>query len=195
MPRTIILTGGIGSGKSVVAAMLRERGIPVYDSDSRTKALYDSDVTLVPALEAALGVGLRGADGRLDRGRLASVIFASADARVKLERVVYPLVYKDFLTWRAGFPEAPFVVLESAVILSRMEYFPLDDYRVVLVRADKDVRLARTMARDGSSRETALARMSAQDDIDTSLADAVIDNSGTLEDLVSEVSRVFFQQN
>ena len=195
MPRTIILTGGIGSGKSVVAAMLRERGIPVYDSDSRTKALYDSDVTLVPALEEALGVGLRGADGRLDRGRLASVIFASEDARVKLERVVYPLVYKDFLTWRAGFSEAPFVVLESAVILSRMEYFPLDDYRVVLVRADKDVRLARTMARDGSSRETALARMSAQDAIDTSIADAVIDNSGTLEDLASEVSRVFFPQN
>ncbi|MBP5636601.1 MAG: dephospho-CoA kinase, partial [Bacteroidales bacterium] len=63
MPRTVILTGGIGSGKSVVAAMLSERGIPVYDSDSRTKALYDSEPSLVYAIEEALGVSLRvGAD-------------------------------------------------------------------------------------------------------------------------------------
>ena len=192
MPDTVILTGGIGSGKSVVAAMLRERGIPVYDSDSRTKALYDSEPSLVPALESLLGGGLRGADGRLDRGRLASVIFGDEEARSRLEQVVYPLVYKDFLAWKAGFPSVPFVVLESAVILSKMEYFPLEDYRVVLVKASREVRIRRTMARDGSTRAAALARMSAQPPIDESLASVVIDNSGTLSDLAHEVSRVFF---
>lgn len=191
MPRTVILTGGIGSGKSVVAAMLQERGIPVYDSDSRTKALYDSNPALVPALEEALGVVLRGADGRLDRGMLASVIFASEEARSKMERVVYPLVYNDFMAWQSGFPDEPFVVLESAVILSRMEYFPLADYRVVLVKANSEVRLSRIMQRDSSSAAATLARMSAQEPIDPALADAVIDNSGTLAALSAEVSRVF----
>lgn len=191
MPDIVILTGGIGSGKSVVAGMLRERGIPVYDSDSRTKDLYSRDPSLVPALEEVLGVGLRGADGQLDRALLASVIFSSDEARSKLEQVVYPLVFKDFLAWKAEFPSAPFVVLESAVILSRMEYFPMEA-RVVLVDASRSLRLQRTMSRDGSSAAAATARMSAQPPIDPSLADAVIDNSGTLADLAAEVSRVFF---
>lgn len=191
MPDIVILTGGIGSGKSVVAGMLRERGIPVYDSDSRTKALYDSEPTLVPALEEALGVGLRGADGRLDKSLLASVIFSSDDARTRLEQVVYPLVFKDFMAWRDGFPEAPFVVIESAVILSKMEFFPIEA-RVVLVKASREIRLRRTIERDGSTVDAAVARMSAQDPIDESLVDAVIDNSGTLADLAAEVSRVFF---
>ena len=56
---TIILTGLIGSGKSAVSALLGERGIPVYDSDARTKALYDENPTLVPALEKMLGIPLR----------------------------------------------------------------------------------------------------------------------------------------
>lgn len=191
MPDIVILTGGIGSGKSVVAGMLRERGIPVYDSDSRTKDLYSRDPSLVPALEKVLGVGLRGADGQLDRALLASLIFSSDEARSKLEQVVYPLVFKDFLAWKAEFPSAPFVVLESAVILSKMEYFPMEA-RVVLVDASRYVRLQRTMSRDGSSAAAANARMSAQPPIDPSLADAVIDNSGTLADLAAEVSRVFF---
>jgi dephospho-CoA kinase len=194
MPDIVILTGGIGSGKSVVAGMLRERGIPVYDSDSRTKDLYSRDPSLVPALEKVLGVGLRGADGQLDRALLASLIFSSDDARSKLEKVVYPLVFKDFLAWKAEFPSAPFVVLESAVILSRMEYFPMEA-RVVLVDASRSIRLQRTISRDGSSAAAATARMSAQPPIDPSLADAVIDNSGTLEHLASEVDRVFFPEN
>ena len=63
--KTVILTGGMGSGKSAVCAFLKARGVPVYDSDSRTKSLYDRDPSLVQRLEAALGTGLRTADGRL----------------------------------------------------------------------------------------------------------------------------------
>ena len=74
--KTVIVTGLIGSGKSAVCALLRERGIPVYDSDARTKRLYDSSPVLVERLEAALGIGLRGEDGRLDRKALAARIFS-----------------------------------------------------------------------------------------------------------------------
>lgn len=200
MPGIVILTGGIGSGKSVVAGMLRERGIPVYDSDSAAKALYDSNPALVPALEEALGVRLRaeGGDGNcttvpapLDRRRLSSIIFNDPAAREKVEAIVYPLVLQDFLSWKERFPDAPFVVLESAVILSKMEYFPIEA-RVVLVVAPSAIRLQRTMSRDGSSAAAVATRMSAQPPIDPSLAHAVIDNSGTLSSLAAEVSRVFF---
>ena len=192
MPRTVILTGGIGSGKSVVAAMLSERGIPVYDSDSRTKALYDSEPSLVPAIEEALGVSLRTVGGSLDRRLLASIIFNDPAAREKLEAVVYPFVLQDFLRWKESFPEAPFVVLESAVILSKPAFATLlDTATVVLVNASQKVRLARVQERDGSSPEEALARIGSQDPIPESRADIVIDNSGSLEDLRAAIARAF----
>lgn len=213
MPRTVILTGGIGSGKSVVAAMLSERGIPVYDSDSRTKALYDSEPSLVPAIEEALGVSLRkGADGNcatgspkelahpgspscpapLDRRLLASIIFNDMAAREKLEAVVYPFVLQDFLRWKESFPAAPFVVLESAVILSKPAFSALADAAtVVLVKASLQVRLARVQERDGSSPEEALARIGSQDPVPESRADIVIDNSGSLEDLSTAVASAY----
>jgi len=193
-PSTVILTGGIGSGKSVVAAILSSRGVPVYDSDSRTKALYGSEPSLLPALEKALGLCLRGEDGSLDRRLLASVIFSDENAREKLEQLVYPLVFKDFIAWRQEHSNAPFVVLESAVILSKPQYFPIQA-RVVLVKATRQVRLERVMRRDLSSAPQALARMESQEDIPEELADAVIDNSGSVEDLRKQVERVFFPKN
>ena len=72
--KTVIVTGLIGSGKSAVCALLRERGIPVYDSDSRTKRLYDRRPALVDAMEKAVGTPLRGKDGALDRKRMAGII-------------------------------------------------------------------------------------------------------------------------
>ena len=65
--KTVLVTGGIGSGKSAVCAYLASRGVPVYDSDSRTKALYDTDPALLPALEKAFGTSLRSPSGELDR--------------------------------------------------------------------------------------------------------------------------------
>lgn len=207
MAGTVILTGGIGSGKSAVAAMLRERGIPVYDSDSRTKALYDTVPTLVPSLEEALGFPLRDMDGKLDRKLLASIIFDNDEAREKLESIVYPLVRLDFEQWREAHADAPFLVFESAVVLSKPGFFNLSsraestpflssraesrDPLVVLVQCSEEVRLERVMKRDSCSRQAALARIAAQEAPDLSLVDCVIDNSGSLEDLAREVDRVF----
>lgn len=74
MPVTVLITGGIGSGKSAVSSILESEGIPVYDSDSRTKALYDSDLQLRESLESLLGVSLRTAEGKFDRKLFASMI-------------------------------------------------------------------------------------------------------------------------
>ena len=189
---TVIVTGGIGSGKSAVCALLRKRGIPVYDSDSRVKELYVCRRSLVPRLEKALGSPLRQADGTLDKARLAALIFSDEAARETLESIVYPILLEDFKRWRSR-QKAPFVVLESAIILSKPVFDGLAD-AVVLVDAPDELRIQRTMQRDGLSLEAVQRRISAQD-IPMEKADVTLMNDGTLEDLSAAVARVFFDKN
>lgn len=191
--KTVIVTGPIGSGKSAVTALLRERGIPVYDSDEKAKRLYDRSPALVKRLEEALGTPLKGKDGKVDRRRLAALIFSDATARGTLESILYPALLESFKRWRRRQKGAPFVVLESAVILSKPIFDGLAD-AVVLVTAPEDLRIQRVMRRSGLSREEVLARMRAQD-IPEGKADAILDNQGGLESLSEAVRRVFFEEN
>ena len=188
--QTIILTGLIGSGKSAVSALLAARGIPVYDSDARTKALYDKKPALVESMEKALGVPLRTPEGKLDRKALASLIFSNPQAREQVEALVYPAVRADFIHWRSR-KKAPFVVLESAVILSKPIFNGLAD-RVVLVTASRLIR-ERRVARDGLSLEEVRRRMEAQRLPEEGI-DAVIHNDGTPEQLREAVEQVFFSK-
>ena len=175
---TVIVTGGIGSGKSAVCALLAKRGIPVYDSDSRTKALYNDVPGLKERIEAELGVPFSG---------LAKAIFSDADAREKLEAIVYPLVRADFEAWRDA-QDAPFVVLESAIILSKPIFDGLAD-AVVAVTASEEVRLKRLIGR-GLTEEDARRRISAQT-LDLSKADVIIENDGSLDELAQKCDSLF----
>ena len=190
--RTVIVTGGIGSGKSAVCALLGKRGIPVYDSDSRVKELYKSRRSLVPRLEKALGCPLRQADGTLDKARLSALIFSDGQARENLESIVYPILLKDFQRWRSR-QEAPFVVLESAIILSKPIFDGLAD-AVVLVDAPRELRIRRVMERDGVSREQVQRRLEAQD-LPLEKVNVTLSNSGSVEELQQAVDRVFFDKN
>lgn len=189
---TVIVTGGIGSGKSAVCALLRKRGIPVYDSDSRVKELYVCRRSLVPRLEKALGSPLRQADGTLDKARLAALIFSDETVRETLESIVYPILLEDFKRWRSR-QKAPFVVLESAIILTKPVFDGLAD-AVVLVDAPEELRIQRTMQRDGLSLEAVQRRISAQS-IPMEKVDVPLMNDGTLEDLSAAVEHVFFDKN
>ena len=194
--KTVILTGGIGSGKSAVCACLKARGVPVYDSDSRTKSLYDRDPALVRRLEAVLGVGLRTTEGRLDRRRLAGLIFSDPARKAAVEAVVHPAVLADFRRWKRWqrpkgwtYGPVPFVVLESAIILSCPVFDGIGD-RTVLVDADEEVRLRRAVSRDGSDPEEVLRRIR-QQYFDLSRVDAVLRNDASLDALSAETDRVF----
>lgn len=191
--KTVILTGPIGSGKSAVAALLRERGIPVYDSDSRTRQLYDRRPALLHRIEEALQVPLQKDDGSLDRRRLAALIFGDGQARQKLESLVYPAVRQDFLRWKSRQKNAPFVVLESAVILSKPAFDGIGD-AVVLVTAPEELRIQRVMDRDGLSRPEVLRRMATQA-ISEDRAQLVLTNDGTEKALAAKVERVFLDKN
>jgi len=194
--KTVVLTGGMGSGKTAVCTYLRSQGVPVYDSDTRTKSLYDRDPGLVDRMEEALGTGLRSPDGRLDRHKLAGILFSDSGKKALVEQLVHPAVLADFRRWKRwqrpkgwSYGPVPFVVLESAIILSCPVFEGVGD-RVVLVDADEPVRVARSVARDGSDAESALRRIRRQS-FDLSRIDAVLRNDGSLEDLPDEVDRVF----
>lgn len=191
--KTILVTGLIGSGKSAVCALLEKRGIPVYNADERTKRLYDRRPSLVGRLEKALGVPLRLPDGSLDRKALAAVIFSDDAAREKLEGIVYPLVMQDFRRWKARQKEAPFVALESAVMLSKPLFDGFYD-AAVLVTAPRELRLQRVMARDGMPQEAVLARMQAQV-IPQEKVDVLLPNEGDAASLSRAVEQVFFDNN
>ena len=190
---TVIVTGLIGSGKSAVCALLRERGIPVYDCDARTKSLYDRRPALVLRLEEALETPLRNASGKLDRARLAGVIFSDAAARETLEGIVYPELLKDFKRWRSRQKGAPYVVLESAVILSKPVFDGIAR-AVVLVEAPEELRLQRVLSRDKASEQAVRARMAAQD-IPLEAVDVRIRNNGSPDELRKAAELVFFEKN
>ncbi len=183
-----MLTGGIGSGKSTVARFLAGRGIPVYDSDSRTKSLYDREPGIVDLLEERFGTGLRASDGSLDRKKLASLVFGKPDALRALEDVVHPAVLEDFLRWKAV-QDAPVVVLESAIAPFKKVFDGSYDL-VVAVEAPEEARLSRTMQRDSLDRDEVVSRMASQR-TDYPRVDAVISNGSSIDDLLSEARIVF----
>ncbi len=186
--KTILVSGGIGSGKSVFCAMLKERGVPVYDCDSRAKELYASYPGLLSEVEEALGDCFHTPDGQLDRGALARRIFSSASDRDKLESILYPLLLEDFKTWRSSRKEKA-VALESAVILSKPVFDGVADY-VIWLEAPEGKRVERVISRDGSSRKEVLSRMEAQFSC-AEKADIVIHNDGSLSDLSLKTDEVF----
>ena len=161
--RTLVITGGIGSGKSTVCRYFAGRGIPVYDSDSRTRMLYDSDPGLLRKVMDALKADVTDPSGRLDRMKLASVVFSDSVKLRILESVVHPAVRKDYIEWNVSFEGSgvPFVIMESAIILEKPLFRDIAD-KVLLVDAPVQVRLDRACRRDGVSREKILQRMSGQ---------------------------------
>lgn len=152
------ITGGIGAGKSTVCDLLRERGVAVYDSDSRAKQLMSEDVMLRAELIEAFGDAVYGASG-LDRAYLAKSVFGNDEALRKLNAIVHPAVMRDFAEW-AEVQEGDYVVLESAILFEAGLADRVDS--VVAVMAPESLRLERAMARDGASRDEILRRIRSQ---------------------------------
>lgn len=183
------ICGGIGGGKSTVCALLAEKGVPVYDSDSRAKALMNTSPEIVDAVKAAFG-GQSYRDGMLDRAYLAAKVFGDEVALARLDAIVHPAVRRDFEEWAAE-QQADYVVLESAILFESGFDACVD--ASVAVLAPHPLRLERAMQRDGAVRERILERMAAQmsDDELAGRADLSIVNidRGDLEHDVAELDR------
>lgn len=152
------ITGGIGSGKSTVCRMLAERGVALYDADSRAKELMSTSEALRSALIENFGAETFNAEG-LNRQYLAGRVFSDAEQLRLLNSLVHPAVIADFEAW-AEAQEGNYVVFESAILFEAGLESRVDV--VVAVMAPESLRVERVMARDGHTREQVMARIKNQ---------------------------------
>lgn len=190
--KVLLVTGGIGAGKSAVSRMLIERGIPVYFSDDMAKSLYDRDASLRDSLRRLFGDRVF-RDGDVDRRALAELIFADEEKRRALEALVHPAVFRDFEVWKAERPDCALVAFESAILLDRGLPEGFADY-VIYVDAPEELRLRRAMERDGSAAESVRRRMQSQKaGPEHPAVDFVLDNSGDFKALEAALDGVLRQ--
>jgi dephospho-CoA kinase len=191
--RLIGLTGGIGSGKSTVAALLRELGATVIDADEATRAVQAPGSPGLQQLVEAFGPEILTPDGALDRPRLAAIAFSDPEARRRLNEIVHPLV-REWMAERqreAAERGDAAVVLEVPLLFETRGAEGLD--AVVLVYAPEDVQLKRLIEARGMDEQAARARIASQMPIEEKrrLASHVIPNTGTLEELRTETERTW----
>lgn len=181
------ITGGIGSGKSYVCRMLRERGIPVYDCDAEAKRLMATDAEIHRRLTALLGTEAY-KDGAPNKTLIASFLFASPENAASINDIVHPVVKDDFLRWAAGRKEKA-VGMECA-ILFESGFADAVDFTVV-VDAPLPVRIRRAMTRDNASEESIRRRISSQmdDGLRKASAGFVIENDG-IRPLPEQIDRL-----
>ena len=160
----IAITGGIGSGKSIVSQALRIMGYTVYDCDSRAKWVMTHDPILREQLIALFGQETYLADGSLNKPHLSAAIFGNAETLAKMNACVHPAVARDLMTTyqNEGQDERKPFFFESAILFeSRFNTLAIPD-QVWTVSAPLDLRISRAMLRDNATREQILSRINSQ---------------------------------
>jgi dephospho-CoA kinase len=187
-PYTVGLTGGIGSGKSAVAALFAKLGIAVIDTDEIARELTRAGGAAIEPIRAAFGSGLIGADGALDRTRMRRLVFADPARKRKLESILHPLIRKESArrVESSGGPYAILVVpllAEGGVDRSRYQ-------RVLVVDCSEAQQIERVMRRSGLPENEVRDILASQATREQRLAiaDDVIDNRGDPEALERQVS-------
>lgn len=168
------LTGGIGSGKTTVAAMFHTLGVPVFNSDEEAKLLMHNSLTIKNEIITLLGEEAY-QNENLNKEYIANLVFEDADLLEKLNEIVHPAVRESFVSW-ANIQETPYVIQEAAIIFENGSENLYD--RIVLVKAPVKARVQRLLEREGSSEKKIEARMKNQwsDDKKESKAHFVINN-------------------
>ncbi|HEX9994713.1 MAG TPA: dephospho-CoA kinase [Acidimicrobiales bacterium] len=185
------LTGGIGSGKSTVSAMLAERGAVVVDADAIVRDLQRPGTPVFRAMVERFGPGIVAPDGTLDRAAVAAIAFADPAALADLNAIVHPAVGEEIARRLAEEAPTDHVVVLDVPLL--VESGRGDLAGVVVVDVDPDVAVARLVAQRGMTEADARARMARQASREERLAraDRVVDNSGTVDDLRRRVDEVW----
>lgn len=171
------ITGGIGSGKSVVSKLLSLMDVPVYLSDDEAKRLTANDETIRKELIHLLGNELY-QDGVLNKAILANYLFASPQNAAKVNAIIHPQVKLDFRLWCESHQSSEYIAIESAILLEAGFASEVDV--VVMVYAPKEVRIQRAMKRDGASRQQIEQRIQNQmdDEVKSSKAHYTLINDG-----------------
>ncbi len=184
------ITGGIGSGKSVVSQLLEVMGIPVYITDVESKRLTNTDPYIKEELSSLLGERVF-ADGVLNKPLLASYLFGHPDHARQVNGIIHPRVKNDFRSWVEKRALFPIVGMESAILIESGFADEVDV--VVMVYAPLEIRIQRAVARDNSSRELIMKRIESQmnDEEKRKRADFVIVNDDDMP-LIPQVLELIF---
>lgn len=187
-PKIIGLTGSIGMGKSAVAQMLRDFGVPVFDADATVRALQGPDGALLPQIEAAFP-GSTGPEG-VDRGKLGAAVFGKPEELARLEAIVHPAVAQERAQFLAQHSDSPLVVLDIPLLFERSGRAGMD--AVIVVSAPAALQKARVLARPGMSEAKFADILSAQmpDAQKRALADYVLDTGVSLEETRAALAKV-----
>ncbi|OSZ78370.1 dephospho-CoA kinase [Chitinophagaceae bacterium IBVUCB1] len=170
------ITGGIGSGKSVVCRVFETLGIPVFNADDAGKYLLAHDATVIGAVKALLGNEVYH-NNQPDRQHIAKLVFANPVLLTKLNAIIHPAVIAYGNNWMQS-QTSPYAIKEAAILFESGSYNGLD--AIVGVYAPKEVRIARAMQRDDVTKEKVLERMANQMDEEEKMSrcDYVITNDG-----------------
>lgn len=187
--KIIGLTGGIGSGKSTVASIFEQLGVPVYNSDIRAKHLMNENEEIIANIKAVFGNSTYNSSGVLQREVLASIVFNNATKLQQLNSIVHPWVKKDTTEWEKKHEAHTYVIKESAILFETGIY--KDMYKIILVTAPEDIRINRVMERDSCTRSDVLQRISKQfsDEKKIPLSDYIIVNDG-IQALLPQVNEI-----
>jgi dephospho-CoA kinase len=187
--RVFGLTGNIGSGKSTVAAMLREAEIPILDADRISREVTAPGGRAYDDVVQAFGGGIVRDDGSIDRKRLGEIVFSDPSLRARLEAITHPAIHDAMKEAVAGIEREGHraVVVEATLIHESGRRGMFES--VISVTCDRETAISRLAARDGMSRRQAEARLRAQMDAErkAGASDYVIDNSGDLEETRRQV--------
>ena len=185
------LTGGIGSGKSTVAAMLVDRGASLLDADAIVRDLQTPGTPVFTAMVQRWGDRILDDDGGLDRQAVADIVFADADELAALNGIVHPAVGDEMTRRREALADTDATVILDIPLLVESGHQGLAG--VIVVDVDPEVAVARLVAGRGFTPDDARSRIARQASREERLgrADLVVDNGGSLEDLTREVDRAW----
>lgn len=180
------ITGGMGSGKSTVCNILKNLGVPVFNSDNVGRKLLNNDDQLKSEIKKNFDSDMYTSTGSIDRERMAKLVFNNPDELKKLTKLVHPRVNAEYEIWCKKNEKRPYVVKEAAILFETGQHKELD--KIVTVFCPKDERIRRILKRDDTTQESIEKRMLHQysDAERNALADFIIMNDGK-EDLLPQV--------
>lgn len=185
LPIKIGITGGIGSGKSLICQIFKTLKVPVFEADREAKVIIDSDPATREALGELLGNRIFGTDGKINRQLMAGIIFNDQDLLLKVNGIIHPAVRCRFNEWHKI--QRSHYVIQEAAILFESGVFQLMDLNIV-VSAPEEVRILRVIQRDGVTKEKVLERMKNQwpEEKKLAMADFIIHNDDS-QSLIRQV--------
>jgi dephospho-CoA kinase len=188
----IAMTGGIGAGKSTAVDLFKQYGVPVIDTDIIARQLVENDQVVLKEIASQFGTEILDENQNLDRARLRQIIFNDEHKRELLQNILHPRIHKQVLESLQSLQSEYCIIVIPLLAETKHEY-PYD--RVLLIDADEATQVERTMKRDNNSKALIDKILSAQASREQrrAIADDIIDNSGTIEELQLQVAALHKQ--